>query len=149
VGIDWLEEKMLAYDPDNIFANMIKGEVPSHKVYENAVALAIMDAFPQSRGHVLVIPKAGSRNLLDAAPGTLSAVMPVIQKLARAVTAATRAPGLRLAQSNEAHAGQTVFHLHFHLIPVYGNLPLGHHAGGRGNDAELAELAKAIAAAIA
>ena len=140
---------MVAYDPDNIFANMIKGEIPSHKVYEDDVAIAIMDIFPQSRGHVLVIPKAGSRNLLDASPETLSAVMPVVQKLGRAVVAVTNAAGLRLAQFNETPAGQTVFHLHFHLIPIHGSQHVSRHgAGTRADDAELAELAKAIAAAI-
>jgi len=140
---------MIAYDADNIFANMIKGEIPSHKVYEDDLVLAIMDIFPQSRGHVLVIPKAGSRNLLDAAPETLSAVMPLVQRLGRAVVAATNATGLRLAQFNEAPAGQTVFHLHFHLIPVYGSQHVSRHGmGSRADDADLAELAKAIAAAI-
>ncbi|HVX81012.1 MAG TPA: HIT family protein [Devosiaceae bacterium] len=140
---------MAVYDPDNIFANIIKGEVPSHKVYEDAAVLAIMDVFPQSRGHTLVIPKAPSRNLFDADPATLSAVMPTVQKLARAVMAATGAAGLRLVQYNEAPAGQSVFHLHFHLIPAYGDQPIGrHNAGARADDTELAELARAIAAEI-
>lgn len=139
---------MTAYDPQNLFGKILRGEFSSHKVYEDDVVLAVMDVFPQSRGHLLVIPKAASRNLLDADPVALSAAMPLVQKLARAVTAATRADGLRLVQYNEAPAGQTVFHLHFHLIPVYAGVEIGRHGGGKADDAELAELAKRIAAAL-
>ena len=137
---------MTAYDPQNIFGKILRGEFSSHKVYEDADVLAVMDVFPQSRGHLLVIPKAPSRNFLDADPATLSAVMPALQKLARAVVAATKADGLRLAQFNEVAAGQTVFHLHFHLIPMYEGVELGRHGGGKADDAELAALAKDIAA---
>jgi len=135
-----------AYDPQNIFGKILRGEFSSHRVYEDADVLAVMDVFPQSRGHLLVIPKAPSRNLFDADPATLSAVMPALQKLARAVVAATKADGLRLAQFNEVAAGQTVFHLHFHLIPMYEGVELGRHGGGKADDAELAALAKDIAA---
>jgi len=138
----------MSYDPTNIFAKILKGELPCHKVHEDDAALVMMDIFPQSRGHTLIIPKAPSRNLLDADPATLSAVMPLVQRVAKAVKAATNADGIRLAQFNEAPAGQTVFHLHFHLIPAYEGVPLGAHASGRADDAELAELAKAIAAAL-
>lgn len=137
---------MPAYEPDNIFAKIIAGQIPSHKVYEDETVFAIMDVFPQSRGHTLVLPKTPSRNLLDADPETLSAVMPKVQKLARAVMAATRADGFRLVQFNETAAGQTVFHLHFHIIPIYEGQPLGRHGGGqKADDAELAELARDIA----
>jgi histidine triad (HIT) family protein len=137
---------MSSYDSGNIFAKIIRGEIPAYKVYEDDNVLAMMDIFPQSRGHVLVIPKAPSRNLLDASPDALSAMMPMLQKLARAVKAATRADGLRLMQFNEAPSGQTVFHLHFHLIPVYVGVEIGRHGQGKADDGELAELAKAIAA---
>lgn len=137
-----------AYDAANIFARVLRGELPAHKVYEDETVLAMMDIFPQSRGHLLVIPKAASRNLLDADPAMLSATMPVLQKLARAVKAATGADGLRLMQFNEAPAGQTVFHLHFHLIPVYEGSLIGGHASGRADDGELADLAAAISGAI-
>jgi histidine triad (HIT) family protein len=138
---------MTVYDPQNIFGKILRGEFPSHKVFEDDTALVVMDVFPQSRGHVLVIPKAASRNLLDADSATLSAVMPLVHRVAKAVMAATEADGLRLVQFNEAPAGQTVFHLHFHLIPMYEGIELGRHgAGGRADDAELAELARAIAA---
>lgn len=138
---------MTAYDPENIFAKILSGAIPSHKVYEDAQVLAIMDVFPQSRGHTLVIPKAPSRNLLDADPAVLSSVMPIVQKIAGAVVRATAADGFRLVQFNEEAAGQTVFHLHFHIIPAYEGATIGRHASSaRADDAELGALAKAIAA---
>ncbi|HUH76477.1 MAG TPA: HIT family protein [Devosia sp.] len=136
----------MTYDPSNIFAKILRGEIPAHKVYEDEHALVMMDIFPQSRGHTLIIPKVASRNLLDADPATLSAVMPLVQKVANAVKSVTKADGLRLMQFNETPAGQTVFHLHFHIIPVYEGVPLGAHAAGKADDADLIELAKAIAA---
>ncbi|KKB09497.1 HIT family protein [Devosia chinhatensis] len=136
----------MSYDSTNVFAKILKGDLPCHKVYEDETALVMMDIFPQSRGHVLVIPKAASRNLLDADPATLSALMPLVQRVAKAVQAATSADGIRLAQFNEAPAGQTVFHLHLHVIPAYEGQSLGAHGGGKADDAELAGLAKDIAA---
>jgi histidine triad (HIT) family protein len=138
------------YDPDNIFAKILSGAIPSHKVYEDGDVLAIMDVFPQSRGHTLVIPRASSRNLLDADPGVLATVIPKVQKIARAVAAATKADGFRLVQFNEEAAGQTVFHLHFHIIPAYQGQAIGRHAAGeRADDGELAALARDIAAHLA
>lgn len=138
---------MNTYDDSNVFAKMLRGEIPAHKVFEDADALVSMDIFPQSRGHVLVIPKAPSRNLLDADPAALSRIMPTVQRVANALMAATRADGIRLVQYNEATAGQSVFHLHFHLIPVYDGVPIrGHGGDGRADDAELAKLAREIAA---
>jgi histidine triad (HIT) family protein len=136
----------MTYDPSNIFGKILRGEIPAHKVYEDATALVIMDIFPQSRGHTLIMPKAESRNLLDADPVALSAVVPLVQRVAKAVKAATSADGIRLAQFNEAPAGQTVFHLHFHVIPVYEGVALAAHGGGKADDTELAALAQAIAA---
>ena len=136
----------MTYDPANIFAKILKGELPCHKVYEDETALVMMDISPQSKGHTLIVPKAASRNLLDADPAALAAVMPLVQRVTRAVKSATNADGVRLAQFNEAPAGQTVFHLHFHVIPVYEGVPLGAHGGGKADDADLAALAKAIAA---
>ena len=136
----------MTYDPDNIFGKILRSELPAHKVYEDETALVMMDIFPQSRGHTLVVPRATSRNLLDAEPAALAAVIPLVQRVARAVKAATGADGIRVAQFNEAPAGQTVFHLHFHIIPVYEGVALGAHAGGRASDAELAALAAEIAA---
>jgi histidine triad (HIT) family protein len=140
----------MTYEPDNIFAKILRGEIPSVKVHEDETALVMMDIFPQSRGHTLIVPKAPSRNLLDAAPETLSGVMPLVQRVARAVHKATGADGIRVAQFNEAAAGQTVFHLHFHVIPVYEGQQLGRHAGGGQADKdELVALAQEIAAAMA
>ena len=138
----------MSYDPSNIFGKILRGEIPAHRVYEDDTALVMMDLFPQSRGHTLIVPKAPSRNLLDADPAALAAVMPLVQKVARAAKQATGADGIRLAQFNEAPAGQTVFHLHFHVIPVYEDIPLGAHGGGKAEDAELAALARDIAAAL-
>lgn len=140
---------MTAYDPANIFGKIIRGEIPAHKVYEDADVLVMMDIFPQSKGHVLVIPKAESRNLLDADPAALARAIPQVQRVARAVNTALKPDGLRLVQYNEAPAGQSVFHLHFHIIPVYEGTELGRHGQGRADDAELAQQAKAIAAALA
>lgn len=139
---------MTAYDPQNIFAKILRGEIPAHKVFEDANVLAMMDIFPQSKGHLLVIPKAPSRNLLDADPATLAIAIPYVQRFAKAVQTALGADGVRVAQFNEAPAGQTVFHLHFHIIPVYVNAELAPHAGGKADDADLAAQAKAIAAAL-
>jgi histidine triad (HIT) family protein len=140
---------MSTYEPDNIFARIIRGEIPSHKVYEDADVLVMMDIFPQSRGHTLVIPKAASRNLLDADPAVLAKGIAAVQRVAKAVRAALEPDGIRIAQFNEAPAGQSVFHLHFHVMPIYENTPLrSHGSGGRADDAELAELAEAIGGAM-
>jgi histidine triad (HIT) family protein len=136
------------YDPQNIFGKIVRGEFPSTKVYENEHLLAIMDVFPQSKGHTLVIPKAASRNILDADPAAVAKVAADLPRLARAVKVAMNADGLRVMQFNEAPSGQTVFHLHFHLIPVYAGVELGRHGQGQADMAELADQAKAIAAAI-
>lgn len=139
---------MTAYDPSNIFSKIIRGEIPSHKVYEDADVLVMMDIFPQSKGHTLVIPKAESRNLLDADPAVLARAIPQVQRVARAVQKALSPDGIRLVQFNEAPAGQSVFHLHFHVIPVYEGVEIGRHGQGKADDAELAAQAKAIAAAL-
>ena len=139
---------MSEYDPQNIFGKIVRGEFPSTKVYENEHLLAIMDVFPQSKGHTLVIPKAASRNILDADPAAVAKVAADLPMLARAVKVAMNADGLRVMQFNEAPSGQTVFHLHFHLIPVYAGVELGRHGQGQADMAELADQAKAIAAAI-
>ncbi|KKB77385.1 HIT family hydrolase [Devosia limi DSM 17137] len=136
----------MTYDPSNIFGKILRGEIPAHKVYEDETALVMMDIFPQSRGHTLVIPKAPSRNLFDADPAVLAAVIPLVQKVANAVKSVTHADGIRLAQFNEAPAGQSVFHLHFHIIPAYEGIPLAAHGGGKADDAELSALARDIAA---
>lgn len=140
---------MTAYDPTNIFSKIIKGEIPSHKVYEDADVFVMMDIFPQSKGHVLIIPKAASRNLLDADPAVLARTIPQVQRVAKAAQKALSPDGIRVVQFNEAPAGQSVFHLHFHVIPVYEGVEIGRHGQGKADDAELAAQAKAIAAALA
>lgn len=118
-----------AYDPNNIFAKILRGEIPCHRVYEDADTLAFMDVMPQAPGHVLVVPKAPSRNLLDADPFVLARVLPVVQKLALAVKAAFAADGVTVMQFNEPAGGQTVFHLHYHVIPRIDGVPLAKHTG--------------------
>lgn len=140
---------MTNYDDSNIFAKVLRGEIPSIKVFEDDTLLVMMDIFPQSRGHTLVIPKAPSRNLLDADPAVLAEVAKALPRFARAVKDGMSADGVRLVQYNEAPAGQTVFHLHFHLIPVYEGVELGRHGGGGQVDydelkAQAAAIAKAL-----
>jgi histidine triad (HIT) family protein len=135
-----------AYDDSNIFARILRGELPAVKVHEDDSVLVMMDVFPQTRGHILVLPKTASRNLLDADPATIAAVAERLPRLANALKEATGADGVRLAQFNEAAAGQTVFHLHFHLIPIYEGVEPGRHGGGKADEAELRELASAIGA---
>jgi histidine triad (HIT) family protein len=137
-----------AYDPDNIFAKIIKGEIPSVKLYEDDNALAFMDVMPQTPGHLLVIPKQGSRNMLDADPAVLAKLIPVVQKLAMAAQKAFDADGIYVAQFNEPAAGQTVFHLHFHVIPRHDGQPLKPHVGGMENIDVLKANAEKIIAAL-
>ena len=138
------------YDDDNIFAKMVRGEAPCAKVYEDADILAFLDLFPQSRGHTLVISKtARARNLLDVEPQVLQTLILGVQKVAAGLNAALSPDGLVLTQFNGAPAGQTVFHLHFHLIPRYEGVPTAGHGGARMADPdELAALAKTIGARI-
>jgi histidine triad (HIT) family protein len=140
---------MPAYEADNIFAKILKGELSSHKVYEDDVAIAFMDIMPQGPGHTLVVPKAASRNLLDADPSTLGPVMAVVQRIARATKAAFAAPGVIVMQFNEAASGQTVYHLHFHVIPRFEGVPLKPHSGGMETPEILAANADKIKAALA
>ncbi|SHG46218.1 histidine triad (HIT) family protein [Kaistia soli DSM 19436] len=140
---------MSAYDDSNIFAKILRGEIPSTKVYEDTDTLAFMDVMPQSPGHFLVVPKAPSRNLLDAAPQTLATLFPVVQKLAHAAKEAFAADGIFVAQLNEAPAGQTVFHLHVHVIPRYDGIALKPHAGGMESAEILAAQADKIRAVLA
>ncbi|MBR0555721.1 HIT family protein [Ciceribacter sp. L1K23] len=121
---------MTSYDSDNVFAKILRGEIPSVKLYEDDDTLAFMDVMPQAPGHLLVIPKAPSRNMLDADPAVLAKVIPVVQKLAVAAKEAFEADGVFVAQFNEPAAGQTVFHLHFHVIPRHDGQPLKPHSGG-------------------
>lgn len=136
------------YDENNIFAKILKGEIPAHKVYEDDNTLAFMDVMPQAPGHLLVIPKRGSRNLLDADPAVLSTLLPVVQKLAVAAKEAFEADGVFIAQFNEPAAGQTVFHLHFHVIPRHEGQALKPHTGKMEDGAVLTENAQKIREAL-
>ena len=120
---------MAAYDDSNIFARILRGEIPSHKVYEDEQVVAFLDVMPQGAGHTLVVPKARSRNILDADPAGLGALMAVVQKVARAVKTAFGADGVTVMQFNEPASGQTVFHLHFHVIPRFDGVPVQRHSG--------------------
>lgn len=136
-----------AYDPDNVFARIIRGEIPSAKVFEDDRVLAIMDAFPQARGHALVIHKTSkARNLLDAEPETIGEVMAATQKLARAIKTALKPDGVVVTQFNGAAAGQTVFHLHVHVIPRFEGEAVVGHGGGLADLEALRATAGTIAA---
>lgn len=136
------------YDNSNIFAKILRGEIPCHRVYEDEATLAFMDVMPQSNGHVLVVTKSPSRNLLDADPATLSSAISVVQRVSIAVNTAFKADGIMLVQYNEAPAGQTVFHLHFHIIPRYDGIALKGHGGPLENPETLAQNAIRISAAL-
>lgn len=136
------------YDPDNIFAKILRGEIPSHRVHEDADTVAFMDVMPQGTGHILVVPKAPSRNLLDADPATLAKLFPVVQKLARAVKKAFAADGVTVMQFNEPASGQTVYHLHVHVIPRFEGIPLKPHSGEMEKPEVLAANADKIRAAL-
>ena len=135
-----------AYERDNIFAKILRGEMPAAMVFEDERALAFMDVFPQSRGHVLVVPKADARNLLDVEPEVLRELIVRVQRVAQAVREALKPDGLTVMQFNGSAGGQTVFHLHFHVIPRWEGQPLGRHSGGMADPQELAGLAAEIAA---
>ena len=140
---------MEAYDDGNIFAKILRGEVPSAKVFEDDVALAFMDVMPQVEGHVLIVPKVPARNLLDVAPDTLSALMTRVQRVGRAAVAALKADGLTLHQYSEAAGGQSVFHLHFHLLPRHAGVPIRPPGGPMAKPEVLADLAARIRVALA
>ena len=136
------------YDPDNIFAKILSGDMPSVKVFEDDVALAFMDVFPQTEGHTLVIPKdVEARNFLDMPTAKLGLFMEQVQRVAKAVEAALSPDGIVVTQFNGAPAGQTVFHLHFHIIPRHeGDSLKGHAQGGMADIDGLEAIAKKIRA---
>lgn len=137
-----------AYDSNNIFAKILRGEIPAQKVYEDDSTLVIMDVMPQAEGHVLVIPKTASRNILDADPATLGPLIAIVQKIAIAAQDAFDADGVTIMQFNEAPAGQSVFHLHFHVIPRREGMPLRPHSGSMEDGAVLAANAAKIKEAL-
>ena len=139
------------YDDGNIFAKILRGEMPAARVFEDEHVFAFMDVFPQSKGHCLVIPKhSTARNLLEEEPETLSGLILGVQLVTRAVRAALNPDGIVVTQFNGAASGQTIYHLHFHIIPRWDGVPLkGHGVGGMADMDELKALAAQIAAKIA
>ena len=138
----------MTYDPSNIFAKILRGEIPSHRVYEDDAVVAFMDVMPQGPGHTLVVPKAPSRNLLDADPATLGPLFTTVQKVALAVEKAFGADGVTILQFNEPASGQTVYHLHVHVIPRFEGVALKPHTGQMEKPEVLAENAGKIRASL-
>ena len=136
------------YDDANVFAKILRGEMPCHKVYEDEVALAFMDVMPQGKAHTLVVPKAAARTVLDIAPDDLAALITRVQTVAKAVKTAFAAEGLTIFQCSEPAGGQTVFHLHFHVVPRFAGVALRPHEGAMADGAMLREHAALIAAAL-
>lgn len=136
------------YDDQNVFAKILRGELPCHKVYEDERTLAFMDIMPRTEGHCLVIPKAPARNLFDVHPGDLAAVMTTVQRLARAARSALGADGVTIQQFNESAGGQVVFHLHVHILPRWDGVALKPPAMEMADPGRLQELARKIAAAV-
>lgn len=140
---------MPAYDSNNVFAKILRGELPAQKVYEDQDTLAFMDIMPRCDGHTLIIPKAPARNILDASPAQLAACMKTVQKVSHAVMKAFNADGVTLQQFSEPAGGQVVFHLHFHVLPRKTGQPLGPHSGKMENQEILAANAEKIRKAMA
>ncbi len=139
----------MAYDNDNVFAKILRGELPCENVYEDADTMAIMDIMPRCDGHVLVIPKTPARNMLDATPEQLAACLKTVQHVGKAVMRAFAAPGLTVQQFNEVASGQVVFHLHYHVLPRHDGIKLRPHTGEMEKPEVLKANAEKIRAAIA
>jgi histidine triad (HIT) family protein len=138
----------MAYDTNNIFAKILRGEIPAVSVYEDDATLAFMDVMPQAPGHTLVIPKSPAENLFDLDIDVGKNVLRTTQLVARAVKIALNADGIMLSQFNGPAAGQTVFHFHMHIVPRFENVPLRRHTGDMENPEVLEEQAKKIRAAL-
>lgn len=137
------------YDRNNVFAKILRGEIPSFKVYEDATALSFMDAMPQSDGHTLVIPKVESRNFFDITPAALADLIKATQHVAKGVQQAFQPDGMRIIQFNEPAAGQTVFHIHFHILPCYDGKEIRGHNRDWADKGVLAQHAEKIRTALA
>ncbi|MEP3429645.1 MAG: HIT family protein [Roseibium sp.] len=138
----------IAYDDQNVFAKILRGELPSHNVYEDDKTLALMDIMPRGDGHILVIPKAPSRNIFDIAPDDMYAVMATVQKMARAMVKAFDADGTTIQQFSEPAGGQVVFHTHVHVIPRFDGVSLKPHTGEMEDNDLLAQHALILRAAL-
>jgi len=139
---------MPAYDQNNIFAKILRGELPSYKVYEDDKTFAFLDIMPRAPGHTLVLPKAAARNILDVSPDDFAHVAKVAQKIAKAAMTAFAADGVTIQQFNEGAGGQVVFHLHMHVIPRKSGVPMKPPASEKEKPETLAEHAKNLAAAL-
>jgi histidine triad (HIT) family protein len=139
---------MPAYEPDNLFAKIVKGDIPSYKVYEDDKAIAFLDIMPRAPGHTLVIPKKGARNLFDVPPDDLAHVMKIAQKVAQAGMKAFGADGVTLQQFNEPAGGQVIFHLHVHVIPRMKGVAMKPPASEKEKPEVLEEHAKKLKAAL-
>ena len=139
---------MTSYDSTNVFAKILRGELPSYKVYEDDRAFAFLDIMPRSPGHALVIPKAPARNILDVAPDDLAHVMKVAQKIARAAMGVFEADGVTVQQFSEPAGGQVVFHLHVHVMPRKPGVALKPPASFKEDPAVLADQARKLAVAV-
>src|ERR1700694_4081886 len=139
---------MPSYDPNNLFANILRGELPAYKVYEDDKALAFLDIMPRAPGHALVLPKSPARNILDVAPDDLARVMQVAQKVARAAMKVLAADGVTIQQFNEGAGGQVVFHLHVHVIPRHAGVALKPPASQKEKPETLAAQAAKLGAAL-
>lgn len=138
----------MSYDNGNVFARILRDELPSHRVYEDDYSLAFMDVMPQVNGHTLVIPKDPTADLFDADAEILGKTIQTVQRVGAAVKTAFSAPGIMLAQLNGPAAGQTVFHLHFHLLPRFDGVDFGMHARDMADPEVLAEHAARIRAVL-
>ncbi len=134
----------MSYDNDNVFAKILRNELPSERVYEDDHTLAIMDIMPRADGHVLVIPKTPARNVLDATPEQLATCMATVQKMSHAVMKAFGAEGITIQQFNETAGGQVVFHLHYHVLPRHDGVKLRPHTGEMADPAALKANAEKI-----
>jgi len=139
---------MPSYDPNNIFAKIIRGELPSYKVYENDKVLAFLDIMPRAPGHTLVLPKAAARNILDIEPDDLAAVALAAQKVAKAAVQVFDADGVTVQQFNEGAGGQIVFHLHLHIIPRKSGVAMKPPASEKEKPDVLSDHALKLAAAL-
>lgn len=139
----------MAYDSNNIFARILRGELPCIRLYEDEHTLSFMDIMPQADGHVLIIPKEPAETLMDLSEAGAEACIRTTQRMARAVKAAVQAPGIMIAQFNGAAAGQTVPHFHFHVIPRHDGLAMMAHGASRADEAKLLDLAEKIKAQLA
>ena len=138
----------MAYDRNNVFARILRGEIPAHKVYEDEHTLAFMDVMPQADGHTLIVPKAAAENIFDVPEDALEATILTTQRVARAVKKAFDPPGVMIAQLNGRGAGQSVFHIHFHVLPRYEGVDFRFHARDMADPQVLADHAARIRAAL-